>query len=172
MWTWQKSSSRNEHHEPSGKHLVHKLRSSSPPTSATSEPRLRHCAASCSSLWQQTKTWYAHARGIAGVRKPCERKRARSTNSNILNGVVEVNDAHSEPFVRRTGTVELALAPLRVQRHAASVQWSRALCGPARLPGAAPRPRVTTTVRDSRPQDLREYLCSSHTKSTLQHMDV
>ena len=56
LWTWQKSSSRNEHHEPSGKHLVHKLRSSSPPTSATSEPRLRHCAASCSSLWQQTKT--------------------------------------------------------------------------------------------------------------------
>ena len=42
---WQTSSSRNEHHEPSGKHLVHKLRSGSPPASATSVRSRNLCRA-------------------------------------------------------------------------------------------------------------------------------
>ena len=78
-------------------------------------------------------------------RRRWEAQRAQSRKISqpaYVEGGAAVNDAHSEPFVRRTGTVELATAPLRVQRHAASVQWSRTLCGPARLPGAAPRPRV------------------------------
>ena len=159
LWMWQTSSPRNEHYEPSGKHLVHKLRPGSPPAScdqrAQPRPALRRILLVGDAADEDL------VRPRARHRRRSEAQRAQGCKISqlaYLEGGVEVNGAHSEPFVRRTGTVELAPAPLHVQRHAA---YPRVFSGAVRsvvLPGfheqLPARESPMATVRDSWPQDL------------------